>query len=297
MRLLTPKSDLVFKKLLAENPDILTDLINSVLKLPAERRIRSVEVKNPVILPEEITRKFIVMDIMATDESGCGYDIEMQARRYSSYSERSLYYVSRIYAGQLVSGEDYEKLKPVIGIHFLDYIEFPDYKDFHFCFEMRDVRHPGLRLTGDMTLHIFELPKFGNMTKTGQMKDALSEWLHFFNNAHRENRNMRAHYTNPAIRKAFGVLETLSADEKTRMLTEIREKAMISEALEKSAVRREGFEEGEKKGEKKGKLVGKIHFAQKLLKYRLTPEKELFQKTLRELGIILKKLEAELKIV
>jgi hypothetical protein len=70
-----------------------------------------------------------------------------------------LYYLSGIYAGQLEAGEDYEKLKPVIGIHFPDYEMFPDNKDFRFRFEMRDVRHPGLRLTDDMTVHISELPK------------------------------------------------------------------------------------------------------------------------------------------
>jgi len=52
---------------------------------------------------------------MATDESGQSYEIEMQVRRTDSYPKRALYYLSRIYAGQLDSGEDYEKLKPDYG--------------------------------------------------------------------------------------------------------------------------------------------------------------------------------------
>jgi predicted transposase/invertase (TIGR01784 family) len=101
MKLLTPKSDFIFKRLLTGDSGILTDLLNSVLGLPKDRRIRSVEVKNPIVLPEEITQKYIVLDILATDESGQSYEIEMQVRRYESYPKRALYYLSRIYAGQL----------------------------------------------------------------------------------------------------------------------------------------------------------------------------------------------------
>ena len=231
MNLLTPKLDFIFKKLLAGDTGVLTDLLNSVLGLPKNRRIRSVEVKNPVVLPEEITKKYIILDILATDGSGQSYEIEMQVRRSDSYPKRALYYLSRIYAGQLESGEDYEKPKPVIGIHFLDYEMFPDNEDFRFRFEMRDIRHPALSLTDDMSLHIFELPKSEKIT--GQMKDAPGEWLHFFNHAHEEDKTMRTAYKNPAIHRAFDILETLSADETVRHLARVREDALRNERSER----------------------------------------------------------------
>jgi predicted transposase/invertase (TIGR01784 family) len=248
--LLTPKLDFVFKKLFCDDREILTDLINAVLDLPKNRRIRSVQIKNPIILPEEITQKYIILDILATDESDHLYDIEMQARQYDYYSKRTLYYASRIYAGQLDASGEYGNLCPVIGIHFLDYEEFPDHSDFHFCFELRDIRHPELRLTDDMAIHIFELPKFEKIGKVGRPKDAMREWLHFFNHAHEEDKIMRAsYYKNPAIHKAFNILETLSADEKNRMLAEIREKALRNERSELSAAKKKGIEEGIIKGE------------------------------------------------
>ncbi len=70
MFLLTPKLDFIFKKLLAGDTRVLKDLLNAVLGLPKGRRIRSVRVKNPIVLPEEITQKYIVPDILAVDESG-----------------------------------------------------------------------------------------------------------------------------------------------------------------------------------------------------------------------------------
>lgn len=246
--LLTMKNDFVFKKLLCESTEILIDLLNSVLELSEKRRIRSVKIKNPIILPEEITQKYIMLDIRATDESGNIYNIEMQVRQYADYSKRALFYASRLYAGQLESGEDYGELKPVIGIHFLDYEEYSDYDDFHFRFEMRDVRNHGLRLTEDMTIHIFELPKFEKIAKKCHIRDAMAEWLRFFNHAHEEDETMRASYENPIIHKAFSVLETLSADEKNRYLAEIRRKAMWNERFELAAARREGREEGIRQG-------------------------------------------------
>ncbi len=61
--LLSPKPDLVFKQLFAGDTDVLADLVNTALLLPEQRLIRSVEVRNPDILPEEITGKFIIPDI------------------------------------------------------------------------------------------------------------------------------------------------------------------------------------------------------------------------------------------
>jgi len=259
--LLTPKLDLVFKKLFAENIGILINLLNAVLGLPKKQQIRSVEVRNPIILPEEITQKFIVLDVLVTDRMGLSYEIEMQVRRYESYSKRALYYLSRIYAGQLDSGEDYEKLKPVIGIHFLDYELFPDQDDFRFRFEMRDVRYPELRLTDDMVLHIFDLAKFETMMQNKQHGNDLSEWLHFFNHAHEEDKTMRTAYTNPAIHKAFDVLETLSADEKTRRLARIREDALRNEHSELFYAEKRG----EKRGLEKGRKENAVKTAKNLL--------------------------------
>jgi len=78
--LLTPKLDLVCKMLFTKDDDLLTDLLNAVLNLSAEKRICTVKVLNPVILPETVRQKFIILDIRATDAGDRQYDIEMQVR-------------------------------------------------------------------------------------------------------------------------------------------------------------------------------------------------------------------------
>ncbi len=246
--LLDPTLDLVFKKIFTADAGILVDLINSVLRLSDDRQILTAEVKNPDIFPDEIKQKYIILDIHAADESGCQYDIEMQVRKYDFYSKRAFYYLSRLYSGQLESGEDFGELKPVIGIHFLDYYEFPEHEDFRFCFELRDFRYPELRLTDDIALYIFELRKFEKKRKAGLISgDDVSDWLYFFKHAYEEgDKAMRTHYKNPAIHKAFNILETLSADDQVRRLAEIRERALKNEISELAAARREGRKENAK---------------------------------------------------
>jgi len=285
--LLTPKLDLVFKLLFTKNTTILIDLINAVLGLPESQRIRSVTINNPVILPEELAEKFIILDIYAVDELNQQYDIEMQTQQYAYYPERIVYYLSKIYTAQLDSGEQYERLKPVIGIHFLDYEMFPTYTDFHFCFELRDVRYPELRLTDDVALHLLELPKLEKMKPPEGWGNRLVEWLHFFNHAYEEvEASMRTHYQNPAIHEAFKVLETLSADEEVRRLAEIREKALKDKNSALSAAKEEGRKEGE--------LIGKIQILQRVLKCPISSREELLQKSIEELKALLQELEAQL---
>jgi len=251
-KLLPLKNDFVFKKLFSTDTEILTDLINCVLKLPDKEKIVSVEIKNPIILADEIDRKYIILDIRAKDESGREYDIEMQVRHYEHYVQRTLYYLCRMYGDQLESGGNYAKLHPVIGIHFLDYEQFPEHDDdFHYHFYLKDTRYPELSLTDDLSLHIFELPGIEPHI-TGAQKDSLIEWLHFFNHAHEEKEEtMQEHYANPMIHKAFHGLTTLSADDIARDLAERREKALKDEAM--------FLEEAMNKGLKKGmKQVAKF---------------------------------------
>jgi predicted transposase/invertase (TIGR01784 family) len=254
--LLSPKNDFVFKKLFASDAEILTDLINHALGRSGPDRIVSVDILNPEIPPEEIEKKFIVLDIRATDETGREFDIEMQVRRYEDYPKRTLYYLCRMYGGQLGAGEPYATLHPVVGIHFLDYALFPGGPDFRYHFSFRDVRHPHLSLTDDLSLHIFELPGIESIFRD-RKADGLLEWLHFFGRPQSEGENaMTVQYRNPMVNRALDRLRALSADEKTRELAERRERALKDEAMFLNEARKKGLEEGLEKGLKKGRNEG-----------------------------------------
>lgn len=287
-RLLTPTLDYVFKRLFAEDQEILLDLVNAMLNFPESRRIQALHVKNPTILPEHITEKYIVLDILAVDLTGKQYDIEMQAQKYRYYRERLLYYLCQMYAKQLDSGQEYEELKPVIGMHFLNYVQFPDEQDFHYCFQLRDGQHPVVRLTDHLSAYVFELPTFEKKIRTAQWGDTMYEWLHFFTHAPEEDEEMvRTQYTDPSVQKAFHVLEKLSADDETRYQAEARERALRDRVSELSAARKEGREEGA--------LIGQIRLLQEIQGQRVSPQEDLLQLNAGELQAMLLELKANVK--
>ncbi len=139
---------------------------------------------------------------------------------------------------------------------------------------MRDIRYPDIVLTDDLSVHIFELSK-ADKAGIAEISD-MTEWLRFFNRAHEEvNPSMRNHYKNPAVHKAFGLLEKLSADEETRRRAEIREKALTNEVSMLAAARREG----EKTGIEKGEKIAALRTAKNLLSANVLTVEQIAEAT------------------
>ena len=250
--LLDPKNDFVFKKLFADAPDLLAALINAVR--PDETPIMVVEVLNPRIDPDELAGKFIVLDLLAEDVKGRRYNIEMQVRRYNAWSARSAYYLARTLTGQLKSGEDYQSLKPVIGIHLLDFelFEAPDQAaQALWCFELRDRRQPHVTLDNELQLNLIELPKADRL---GLAQPGLAAWVAFFEHW-QEERTMAA-IAYPPVQQALEHIKALSADAETRRLAFVRERALHDEVSELRAEREIGKREGMLEGKLEGKREG-----------------------------------------
>ena len=238
--LLDPKNDFVFKKLFADAPDLLAALINAVR--PDETPIMVVEVLNPRIDPDELAGKFIVLDLLAEDVKGRRYNIEMQVRRYNAWSARSAYYLARTLTGQLKSGEDYQSLKPVIGIHLLDFelFEAPDQAaQALWCFELRDRRQPHVTLGNELQLNLIALPKADRL---GLAQPALRAWVAFFE--HWQEESTMAAIAYPPVQQALDHIKALSADAETRRLAFVRERALHDEVSELRAEREIGKREG-----------------------------------------------------
>ncbi len=92
--LLDPKNDYVFKRIFADAPALLIDLINAVRS--DEPSITELTVLNPQIDAHEFAGKYIVLDIQALDEIGNRYNVEMQVRRFNAWHARSAFYMARM---------------------------------------------------------------------------------------------------------------------------------------------------------------------------------------------------------
>jgi len=215
-----------------------TDLINAVRS--DEDPVEVVEVLNPRIDPEELHGKFIVLDVLARDTRGHLYNIEMQVRRHADWTLRSLYYLARTLANQLQRGDDYATLKPVIGIHLMDFELFQQ-AQAHWCFELRDRTHPHLKLDHSLQLHLIELPK-ADRQRNGQ-QGTLTEWVSYFE--HWREDTIMSEIRHTPVKQALDQLRDLSGDEEARRLAFVRERALRDERSELNAARREGREEGQ----------------------------------------------------
>ena len=172
--LLDPKNDYVFKRLFTQAPELLVSLINAIRD--REPPIASLEILNPSIDPQTLSGKHIVLDVLAVDVEGRRFNVEMQVQRHRAWGSRSLYYLAKLLSGQLKSGEGYESLRPVVGIHIIDFDYFNVQEVVHaanavsgtdrvngeqyvWCFALRDRDQPQITMGEELQLHFLELPK------------------------------------------------------------------------------------------------------------------------------------------
>jgi predicted transposase/invertase (TIGR01784 family) len=243
--LLDPKNDYVFKRLFADAPGLLVALINAVRDRAPP--ITAVEVKNPSIDPAELRGKYIILDLLAVDAAGGHYNIEMQVRRFAAWSARSTYYLARLLSTQLVPGDDYTELRPVIGIHLLDFDLFraPEHgHQAHWCFEMRDADTPSVTLGHELQLHLIELRKADRLRLAPA---PLAAWITLFE--HWQEDDTMSQLTDEPVRAAFNKLKHLSADTEARRLAFVRERALRDELTLLKEARAEGQTEGRAEGE------------------------------------------------
>ena len=254
--LLDPHNDVVFKLLFTTSLPLLTDLINAVRGNDAP--VTVLEILNPRIEAEHIRGKFIILDILAKDQSGNFLNIEMQVQQHEKWSQRSMYYLAKTLVGQLKSGAQYAALKPVIGIHLLGYELYREPEQAIWCFEMRDRIRPDISLGSELQLTLVELPKadrlIARQTRTSPADSALSAWITWFE--HWKEENIMNQIAHPPVLEAMQRLKGLSADEESRRMAEARELALLTERIEIDAAEKRGEIRGEIRGETRGEARG-----------------------------------------
>lgn len=243
LALLPPKMDFVFKKIFGneKHPNILISFLNAVLN-PSDP-IKSVTLQDTTIDKEYLTDKYSRLDVWATTDKGEHINIEIQLDNKYNMIKRSLYYWSKLYEGQLESGNDYQKLARTICINLIDF-NLLNHDKFHSVYRLKDCETHE-ELTDIIELHFIELKKMKHVKHADEVKSKLEAWLHFINQPDSEVvRELEA--VESEIKSAKAELIRLSGNKVERELFEKRRQAMLDEA---SAL---AF--AEEKGAKKEKL-------------------------------------------
>ena len=173
-----PTIDFACKRVLGspDHPAITLHFLNSVLRFPSP--ISEVQILYPTLEKDFEDDKWSLLDILAKDERGRLYDIEVQTTRPRGLRQRLTYYTASLLVNQLESGGDYHELRPSIGICLLDAIEFREERNLHHRFQMRTA--DGVVLADCLQVHLFELSKYVPPSDNRVITDPTEQWLYFF---------------------------------------------------------------------------------------------------------------------
>lgn len=216
-----------------------------------------------------------ILDVRVLLEDGTQVDMEMQVAYFAYWEKRILFYLAKMYTGQLKKGESYEVLKKCIHVSILDFIHFSEdeecYRVIHFCDEQSDKRYTDL-----LEIQILELKK---ILPENEAENGVIDWMQFFNGKSRRKFCDMAK-KNEYLDEACNTLMELSADEQKRLEYEAREKALRDYNSQMSSARKLGMEqglqeglqrgmqEGREEGRKEGRVEG-VNLAKKVFKLHM----------------------------
>ena len=240
-----PRNDAVFKYLFGQHVDILQSFLENVLDLSSEeyQGIKCIDTHQR----NDPESKLTILDLKIETKSGKLIDVEMQILLLKSLIQRILFYLSQMLVDQLKPGQQYKDLKRVISVLIINDEMFPEDALLHHCFRFVD-RRTDIELTNLMEINFLELSK---ARKKETIDSPLDAWLKFLA-ADKKEEFMLLAEQNVGLRSACMVLKELSADEKTRLEAEQREKAWRDEMDRLYGAKEEGIKIGKEIGKEEG---------------------------------------------
>jgi len=266
-RFLDPKSDLVFKKIFGNHPDLLKSFLNGILPLSDDHLIDTLTYLPSEQVPRIPSLKNTIVDVKCTDQLGRSFIVEMQLNWTLSFAKRLLFGTSKAYVQQIFKGDDYIELCPVYGLAIINEKFDPTEEWFHH-YRLLNVKDSHKVLKG-MELIFLELPKFKPQTLEHRKMGVL--WLRFLKEINEQVVDVpREFLQSPDLCKALEMAQE-SAYSKAEL--ESYDKFWDAVSREKTIqndAKREGIAIGEERGiaigEERGIAIGEERGEKKLAK-------------------------------
>ena len=228
-----PTNDVCFAGLM-ENPVVRKGFCAAVMRVKPE------EIEETRLLPAHLRREYAddklgILDMRVCLKSGQQINMEMQVKKFDFWNERTLFYLSKMFA---------EQLKKCVQVSILDFILYPDDKRSYRTVHFRD-DEDGRIYNDKMELQILELKKLPEELRTGehQTGEDIVKWMRFFNGKSRKEFEDMAQ-ADIYMGEAYEALKRLSADEKKRLEYEAREKALRDYNCQINCAEKRGRREG-----------------------------------------------------
>ena len=263
MKFLDVKTDFAFKKVFGSegSKDILISFLNSLVLFSEGEVIEDLTIVDPYQIPMIKGMKDTYVDVKAKLSNGITVIIEMQILNVQGMEQRILYNAAKAYSTQLVQGERYHLLNPVIAVTITDFSMFSDFPDFKSSFRLTEKNHL-IEYNGDIELIFIELPKFNK--SESELGDITDKWIYFIKNAGSLEYIPETLSATPEISHAFTIANEagLSLEEQE---AQWKRKDFIM--LQKGSI-----ELAEKKGREEGLLEGELKVALRLISKGMSVE-------------------------
>jgi predicted transposase/invertase (TIGR01784 family) len=256
MQFVDVKNDVAFHKIFGDERKtvILISFLNAIMQLKGMDRVESITISNPYQAPILPNFKASILDVRAKDFSGKTFIVEMQVADITGMDKRLLYYTSKEYSQQILSGDKYTELNPVVFIGIFDFLftQGEEYLSHHaICNVITNER-----VIKDMDFYFIELPKFLKQAK--ELENVTDKWIYFIKEAENLDlipNNIEDEGLNTAY--LFANKNTWTKDELNiydyAAMREQDGRGRLDAAIRKAS--KESEKIGEEKGEKKNALA------------------------------------------
>lgn len=159
-RVLDPRSDIVFKRIFGEHPEILRDFLNAVLPFEDESQFATeLEYLPGEQVPDLPLSEDSMVAARCKDAAGHCFIVEMRMEWTSFLPQRALFSASKAYVRQLERGGQYGPFCPVWGLSLLDATFHRDPETYYHDYRIVADGEPGQVREG-LRLVFVELPKY-----------------------------------------------------------------------------------------------------------------------------------------
>ncbi len=243
-KFLPPKSDVAFKELM-RNDKVRRYFISDVLGIPLDE-IREVRLENTFLGRRSKREKEGILDVKVLLNNDCRINIELQLREVPAWDKRSLFYLSKMYAEEAHTGEDYSPLKRCIVICVLGF-KWDSSPNYHKIFYLKD--QEGQLYSDQFEVHVIELDK-------ELVGDQLDDWIRLFRvESMMELKLIQS--LNPGVMEAVKEVMAMNLGKRLKALYEEHMRIKKDRIYLRNAAIQEGREIGEELGKKIGKEIGR----------------------------------------
>lgn len=237
-------NDFAMKRVL-HNKKALTGFLSGALEIPPGD-IKTLEFPETVLRGEYAEEHEGILDVRVILNSDKKINVELQIKWFPNWTERSLFYVSKMFVEGFEKGHPYGELEKCIHIGILGF-NLDNSDDFYSTIELRDSR-TGQLYSDKLSLRVLYLDKL-EMASEEEKKTDIYLWARMITAPDWEVLKEMAsqdEYRSAALEE----LEKINSDKELRYQY-LRQEMLASD---RATIREAYVKMGEEKGEQKGEL-------------------------------------------